>query len=315
MPASKKSKSNDGTPVAKALTSTTIDDLTALTTAQLYSLSSRRHRDESRESVRRAQEERDRAYVSLEQSQRWLERANEHLERMEENAREAHREYLDAKNLLVRVRQSQRVMTSTHSTNVLPTLRSFVWQSSAAMEMMGGKSAAAMADDSSDEEGGAAFKPGRMSSGMGSGGKGRKVPFIQDIIVELAKAGDLYDGKKLTDAESELVNRKDRSMYVNTMKLVEELWTEEEELFLRSSVDEINESLEELKVIAETIAVRCLTKLNEWEGRADPTPTGHQKPSIISVGTRARKIFVSRKTGDEEPNVEAAMEEDAEADV
>lgn len=293
MPASKKSKSNDGTPVAKGLTSTTIDDLTALTTAQLYSLSSRRHRDESRESVRRAQEERDRAYVSLEQSQRWLERANEHLERMEENAREAHREYLDAKNLLVRVRQS----------------------SSAAMEMMGGKSAAAMADDSSDEEGGAAFKPGRMSSGMGSGGKGRKVPFIQDIIVELAKAGDLYDGKKLTDAESELVNRKDRSMYVNTMKLVEELWTEEEELFLRSSVEEINESLEELKVIAETIAVRCLTKLNEWEGRADPTPTGHQKPSIISVGTRARKIFVSRKTGDEEPNVEAAMEEDAEADV
>ena len=66
-------------------------DLTALTTAQLYSLSSRRHRDESREQVRRAQEERDRAYVSLEQSQRWLERANEHLERMEENAREAHR--------------------------------------------------------------------------------------------------------------------------------------------------------------------------------------------------------------------------------
>lgn len=109
MPPTKKSKTNDGTPASRgsnALTSTTIDDLTALTTAQLYSLSSRRHRDESRESVRRAQEERDRAYVSLEQSQRWLERANEHLERMEENAREAHREYLDAKNLLVRVRQA-----------------------------------------------------------------------------------------------------------------------------------------------------------------------------------------------------------------
>lgn len=71
-----------------------------------YALSSRRHRDESRESVRRAQEERDRAYVSLEQAQRWLERSNEHLERTEEGAREAHREYLDAKNLLVRVRQA-----------------------------------------------------------------------------------------------------------------------------------------------------------------------------------------------------------------
>ena len=47
-----------------------------------------------------------RAYVSLEQAQRWLERSNEHLERTEEGAREAHREYLDAKNLLVRVRQA-----------------------------------------------------------------------------------------------------------------------------------------------------------------------------------------------------------------
>ena len=46
MPATKKSKSNDGKAI---LTSTTIDDLTALTTAQLYALSSRRHRDESRE--------------------------------------------------------------------------------------------------------------------------------------------------------------------------------------------------------------------------------------------------------------------------
>ena len=107
MPPTKKAKT-DGTPsrAPNALTSSTIDDLTAVTTAQLYSLSSRRHRDESRENVRRAQEERDRAYVSLEQSQRWLERANEHLERTEENAREAHREYMDAKNLLVRVRQA-----------------------------------------------------------------------------------------------------------------------------------------------------------------------------------------------------------------
>ena len=61
MPAAKKSKKNDGS-ASGALTSTTIDDLTALTTAQLYSLSSRRHRDEARDAVRRAQEERDRAY-------------------------------------------------------------------------------------------------------------------------------------------------------------------------------------------------------------------------------------------------------------
>lgn len=279
MPPTKKAKT-DGTPArgsnANALTSSTIDDLTALTTAQLYSLSSRRHRDESRECVRRGQEERDRAYVSLEQSQRWLERANEHLERTEENAREAHREYMDAKNLLVRVRQA----------------------SSAAVEMMGGRAAAG--DDSSDEEGGMmGMSVGRLSSSA----KNRKVPFIQDILVEAAKTGELHDGKKLEDIDTPQVARKDRSQFVNSMKLVEELWTEEEELFLRSTPDEINESLEELKVIAETIAVRCLTKLNEWEGRPDPTPTGHQKPSYISVGTRARKIFVSRKRGDVEEEV------------
>lgn len=98
----------------------------------------------------------------------------------------------------------------------------------------------------------------------------------------------------------QLIARKDRSQFANAMKLVEELWTEEEELFLRSTPDEINESLEELKVIAETIAVRCLTKLNEWEGRPDPTPTGHQKPSFVSLGARARKVFASRKSGGDE---------------
>ncbi|KAL7534309.1 hypothetical protein ACHAXR_005781 [Thalassiosira sp. AJA248-18] len=276
MPSTKKAKANDGTARCNPLTSTTIDDLTALTTAQLYSLSSRRHRDESRESVRRAQEERDRAYVSLEQSQRWLERANEHLERMEEGSREAHREYMDAKNLLVRVRQA----------------------SSAAVEMMGGRGAG---DDSSDDDaGGLNLMAGRVSAASAAGAKNRKVPFVQDILVELAKAGELTDGKKLADTDTDQVSRKDRSQFINAMKLVEELWTEEEELFLRSSADEINESLEELKVIAETIAVRCLTKLNEWEGRVDPTPTGHQKPSFVSIGTRARRVFVSRKKGDAE---------------
>ena len=257
------------------LATTTIDDLTALTTAQLYSLSSRRHRDESRDSVRRAQEERDRAYVSLEQSQRWLERANEHLERMEESSREAHREYMDAKNLLARVRQA----------------------SSAASEMMGGAGGGA-GDDSSDDGEGVVL--GMMTERKAEGGKSRKIPFIADILIQLAKAGDLNDGKKLSDADIDLVNRKDRSMYVSTMKLVEELWTEEEELFLRSTPDEIRESLEELKIIAETISTRCLTKLNEWEGRPDPTPTSHQKPSFVSVGTRARRIFAARGKKDDD---------------
>jgi len=273
----KKQKANDGTAI---LASSSIDDLTALTTAQLYALSSRRHRDESRESVRRAQEERDRAYVSLEQAQRWLERSNEHLERTEEGAREAHREYLDAKNLLVRVRQA----------------------SSAAVEMMGGRAIAG--DDSSDDEGGllGGMISGRMSTGSASKSS-RKVPFIQEIIIEAAKAGQLSDGKKLEDIETALVPRKDRSQFVNSMKLVEELWTEEEELFLRSTAEEINESLKELTVIVETIAVRCLTKLNEWEGRVDPTPSGHQKPSFISLGTRARKIFSTRKKAENEEEV------------
>ena len=51
-----------------------IDDLTALTTAQLYSLSAKRHRDYSREIVRMAQEERDRAHVALQEMQSRLER-------------------------------------------------------------------------------------------------------------------------------------------------------------------------------------------------------------------------------------------------
>ena len=62
MSASKKRKAGPGPSVASG---STLDDLTALTTAQLYSLSSRRHRDESLGNVRRAQEERDRAYLSL----------------------------------------------------------------------------------------------------------------------------------------------------------------------------------------------------------------------------------------------------------
>jgi hypothetical protein len=163
-----------------------------------------------------------------------------------------------------------------------------------------------MGDDSSDDETGAlGMTTGRTSAGSTarSDAKNRKVPFIQAILVEAAMAGGLRDGKKLEDIDSDLVARKDRFLFVNAMKLVEELWTEEEELFLRSSPDEINESLAELNVIAETIAVRCLTKLNEWEGRQDPTPTGHQKPSFVSIGTRARKVFISRLKDDKDEEV------------
>ena len=115
----------------------------------------------------------------------------------------------------------------------------------------------------------------------------------------MAKSGQLHKGTKLSLAKCHLVNKKDNSQFVNTMKLVEELWTEEEELFLRLSREEIEESMEEAKIIAETISLRCLTKLNEFEGREDPTPTNHQKPSFVSVGNRARRVFIGRKKGDE----------------
>jgi hypothetical protein len=64
-----------------------------------------------------------------------------------------------------------------------------------------------------------------------------------------------------------------------------------QELFLRSPPSEIAESLQELNIICATIGERCLAKLCEWEGRED---TGRQKASIISVGIRAKKCFLSR---------------------
>ena len=67
----KKAKKSSG---SAAGSSSAIDDLTALTTAQLYSLSAKRHRDYSREIVRMAQEERDRAHVALQEMQSRLER-------------------------------------------------------------------------------------------------------------------------------------------------------------------------------------------------------------------------------------------------
>ncbi len=73
-PPAKKARKSKSAPAAAATGGKPIDDLTALTTAQLYALSSRRHRDQSREAARLAQEERDRAHIALEQSQKLLER-------------------------------------------------------------------------------------------------------------------------------------------------------------------------------------------------------------------------------------------------
>ena len=53
--------------------------------------------------------------------------------------------------------------------------------------------------------------------------------------------------------------------------------------------------MEEAKIIAETISLRCLTKLNEFEGREDPTPTNHEKPSfniyLKSIPNRQWQVF------------------------
>eukprot|EP00573_Skeletonema_grethae_P010335 CAMPEP_0201694440 /NCGR_PEP_ID=MMETSP0578-20130828/6716_1 /ASSEMBLY_ACC=CAM_ASM_000663 /TAXON_ID=267565 /ORGANISM="Skeletonema grethea, Strain CCMP 1804" /LENGTH=278 /DNA_ID=CAMNT_0048180127 /DNA_START=66 /DNA_END=902 /DNA_ORIENTATION=- len=268
----KKSKKSSG---SAAGSSSAIDDLTALTTAQLYSLSAKRHRDYSREIVRLAQEERDRAHVAVQEMQRRLERANEHLEKMGENASDAHREYLDAKNLLIRVRQST-------GASVPPM--NIALDDSSVEDILGIISKK---------------KDSNTNNGKSPGRKSQKFPYIEDILVSLARSGELHKGTKLSSTECNLVNKKDNSQYVYTMQLVEELWTEEEELFLRSSSEEIEESLEEATIIAETISLRCLTKLNEFEGREDPTPTNHQKPSFVSVGNRARRVFVGRKKGDE----------------
>ncbi len=156
-------------------------------------------------------------------------------------------------------------------------------------------------DDSSVEDIlGIISKKKDTTTGKSPGRKSQKFPYIEDILVSLAKSGELHKGTKLSSTECHLVNKKDNSQYVYTMQLVEELWTEEEELFLRSSREEIEESLEEATIIAETISLRCLTKLNEFEGREDPTPTNHQKPSFVSVGNRARRVFLGRKKGDDE---------------
>lgn len=71
--------------------------------------------------------------------------------------------------------------------------------------MMGGRAVAAADDDSDDEGGVFGMMAGRMSSsGASGGGKNRKVPFIQEILVEAAKTGQLNEGKKLEDIDSDV---------------------------------------------------------------------------------------------------------------
>ena len=63
------------------------------------------------------------------------------------------------------------------------------------------------------------------SSGKSPGRKkSQKFPYIEDILVSMAKSGQLHKGTKLSLAECHLVNKKDNSQFVNTMKLVEELY-------------------------------------------------------------------------------------------
>jgi hypothetical protein len=276
-PPAKKARKSKSTPAAAATGGKPIDDLTALTTAQLYALSSRRHRDQSREAARLAQEERDRAHIALEQSQKLLERAQGHFDKMVENARDASKEYQDAKELLAKVRQS-----TTNPGSAVPL----------AVDYDDDDDILKILSSQKKKKGG-----GKGSSSGGTPGKkSQKFPYIEDLLISLAKSGQLHTGVKLHAASCNLVNKKDNYHFVNTMKLVEELWTEEEELFLRSSTKEIEESLEETKIIAETISLRCMTKLNEFEGREDSTPTNHQKPSFVAVGARARKVFHARET-------------------
>jgi len=198
---------------------------------------------------------------------------------MVENARDASKEYQDAKELLAKVRQS-----TTNPGSAVPL----------AVDYDDDDDILKILSSHKKKKGGG--KGSSSSSGGTPGKKSQKFPYIEDLLISLAKSGQLHTGVKLHAASCNLVNKKDNYHFVNTMKLVEELWTEEEELFLRSSTKEIEESLEETKIIAETISLRCMTKLNEFEGREDSTPTNHQKPSFVAVGARARKVFHARET-------------------
>lgn len=158
------------------------------TTAQLYALTARKHRDAIRLGLQRARAERDRANLAFVQAEKWLSDINEQVTRMEEEAKDAQAEYLEAKTL------TARLMAETGPL------------------------------EESDDETSATDERKKTRKGE----KYQKAPLIPDLLVEMAKRGQLVDGKKLHEVEDVNVNSRDRAKFVNAMVLVEELWTEEE---------------------------------------------------------------------------------------
>ena len=77
-------------------------------------------------------------------------------------------------------------------------------------------------DDSDGNEDGPSRKRSRKNEG-----KYKKSPLITDLLMDMAKSGQLVGGKKLSECDAD-VNPRDKGKFVSAMALVEELWTEEE---------------------------------------------------------------------------------------
>ena len=158
-----------------------------LKSTQLYVLSSRKHRDVTKAALQRAINERDRANTAFLNAQQWLRDANDNITKLEEELKEAQEEYKEAKGLS--------------------------YAQIADIEV----------EESEDEQ---PKKRSRKSNG-GEGGKYKKSPLITDLLMDMAKSGQLVDGKKLHEVDVD-VGTRDKAKFVNAMVLVEELWTEEE---------------------------------------------------------------------------------------
>jgi flagellar biosynthesis GTPase FlhF len=70
-----------------------------LKTTQLFVLSSRKHRDAIKSTLQRAKAERDRANAAFVSAQHWLKDANDNVEAIERELKEAQEEYSEAKRL------------------------------------------------------------------------------------------------------------------------------------------------------------------------------------------------------------------------
>jgi gas vesicle protein len=171
-----------------ASTASTIAPTSDLKTTQLYVLSSRKHRDTLKSSLQRAKTERDRANTAFLQAQQWLKDANDNISKIEDELKEAQEEYMEAKGL------SAQQMAEIH------------------------------VDESEDEE---PKKKRVRNSTDGGNGKYKKAPLITDLLMDMAKSGQLVDGRKLHEADCDVGSR-DKAKFVNAMILVQELWTEEE---------------------------------------------------------------------------------------